>query len=200
MIGIIQRAMRASKSEKAASHERIVQEAATQLRERGADGPGVAEIMRAAGMTHGGFYKHFDSRDALVAEATERAMTENAPAIEAVISEVEDPLAAFVDWYVSEAHRDDAGHGCGVVALANDAARNVAIQAAYRTQIERYLDLLADLLGGEDPDRRARAAVTLSTLVGAVLIARALGDTPLSEGLLADVRNAVRERRLVPAG
>lgn len=199
MIDTIQRVMRASKSEKAASHERIVQEAARQLRERGAERPAVAEIMRAAGMTHGGFYKHFDSRDALVAEATERAMTENAPAIEAIVSEVEDPLAAFVDWYVSEAHRDDAGHGCGVVALANDAARNVSIRAAYRTQVERYLDLLADLVGGEDPDRRARAAVTLSTLVGAVLIARALGNTPVSDGLLADVRAAVRGRRLLPA-
>jgi TetR/AcrR family transcriptional repressor of nem operon len=199
MIGIIQSAMRASKSEKAATHERIVQEAATQLRERGADRPGVAEIMRAAGMTHGGFYKHFDSRDALVAEATERAMTENAPAIEAIISEAEDPLAAFVDWYVSEAHRDDPGHGCGVVALANDAPRSDAIQAAYRTQIERYLNLLADLLGSKDPDSRAQAAVTLSTLVGAVLIARALGDTPVSDQLLADVRDAVRERRSMPA-
>jgi TetR/AcrR family transcriptional repressor of nem operon len=178
-----------------------VQETATQIRERGADRPGVAEIMRAAGLTHGGFYKHFASRDALVAEATERAMTENAPAIEAILSEADDPLAAFVDWYVSEAHRDDAGHGCGVVALANDAPRNVAIQSAYRTQVERYLDLLADLLGdGDDADRRARAAVTLSALVGAVVIARALGDTPASDTLLADVRDAVRERRLLPVG
>jgi TetR/AcrR family transcriptional repressor of nem operon len=196
MMGIIFRRMRASQTEKAASHERIVQAAATQIRERGAEQPGVAEIMQAAGLTHGGFYKHFASRDALVAEATARAMTENIPAIEDLVSGAEDPLAAFVDWYVSEAHRDDPGHGCGVVALGNDAARSDVIQAAYRTQVERYLDLLSELTGGDESDRRrARAAVMLSTLVGAILIARALGDTPTSDALLADVRGALREHQ-----
>jgi TetR/AcrR family transcriptional repressor of nem operon len=185
--------MRASQTEKAASHERIVQAAATQIRERGVEQPAVAEIMHAAGLTHGGYYKHFASRDALVADATARAMTENMTAIEALVSGAEDPLAAFVDWYVSEAHRDDPGHGCGVVALGNDAARSDAVQAAYRTQVERYLDLLSELTGGDDADRRARAAVMLSTLVGAILIARALGDTPISDALLADVRSHVIE-------
>src|ERR1700754_1898934 len=114
--------MRATRAEKAASHERIVEEAARQIRERGADQPGVAEIMRAAGMTHGGFYKHFSSRDELISEAAERAMAD----AESVVTESlddDDPLAAFTDWYMSTAHRADPGHGCAVAALGGDAAR-----------------------------------------------------------------------------
>jgi TetR/AcrR family transcriptional repressor of nem operon len=117
----------------------------------------------------------------------------------AAVQATEDPLAAFTDWYVSSAHRDDPGNGCGVAALGNDAARADAVRGAYRAQVTRYLELLQDMLGGDDADRRQRAAVTLSALVGAVVIARALGDTPTSDMLLADVGDAVRERRLLPA-
>jgi TetR/AcrR family transcriptional repressor of nem operon len=189
---------RASQSEKQATHERIVAEAARQIRERGTDQPAVAEIMAAAGLTHGGFYKHFASRDEMLAEAAERAMRASEPLV-AAVQATEDPLAAFTDWYVSSAHRDDPGNGCGVAALGNDAARADAVRGAYRAQVTRYLELLQDMLGGDDADRRQRAAVTLSALVGAVVIARALGDTPTSDTLLADVRDAVRERRLLPA-
>jgi len=191
--------VRASRSEKQARHERIVEEAARRIRERGTREPGIAEIMGAAGLTHGGFYKHFASRDELIAAASERAMHAAEPLVTEVQSEP-DPLAAFADWYVSTAHRDDPGDGCGVAALAVDAVRDGAVRAAFRDQVTRYLELLEGMLGSEDPDRRQRAAVTLSALVGAVVIARGLGDTPTSEALLADVREAVRERRLLPAG
>jgi TetR/AcrR family transcriptional regulator, transcriptional repressor for nem operon len=154
--------------------------------------------MGAAGLTHGGFYKHFGSRDELIAAAAERAMSASGPLIAGVQAE-EDPLAAFADWYVSSAHRDDPGDGCGVAALAGDAARDSAVRGAYRAQVARYLELLQEMLGGEDQARRQRAAVTLSAMVGAVVLARALGDTPASDALLADVRDAVRERRLLPA-
>ena len=190
--------VRASQSEKQATHERIVAEAARQIREHGSRQPGIAEIMGAAGLTHGGFYKHFDSRDELIAAAAERAMSASGPFIARVQAE-EDPLAAFADWYVSSAHRDDPGDGCGVAALAGDAARDPAVRGAYRAQVARYLEMLKEMVGGEDPTRRQRAAVTLSTMVGAVVLARALGDTPASDALLADVRDAVRERRLLPA-
>ncbi|GII57351.1 TetR family transcriptional regulator [Planotetraspora thailandica] len=190
--------VRASQSEKQATHERIVAEAARQIRERGTRQPGIAEIMGAAGLTHGGFYKHFASRDELIAAAAEQAMRAAEPVVAASLA-AEDPLAAFTDWYVSSAHRDDPGDGCGVAALAGDAARDGAVRGAYRAQVARYLELLQEMLGDEDPARRQRAAVTLSALVGAVVIARALGDTPTSDALLADVGDAVRERRLLPA-
>jgi TetR/AcrR family transcriptional regulator, transcriptional repressor for nem operon len=190
--------VRASQSEKQATHERIVAEASRQIREHGTHQPGIAEIMGAAGLTHGGFYKHFASRDELIAAASERAMSASEPFIAAVQAEP-DPLAAFTDWYVSSAHRDSPGDGCGVAALAGDAARDPAVRGAYRAQVARYLELLQEMLGGEDQARRQRAAVTLSAMVGAVVLARALGDTPASDALLADVRDAVRERRLLPA-
>lgn len=190
--------VRVSRSEKQASHERIVAEAARRIRERGTREPGIAEIMAAAGLTHGGFYKHFTSRDELIAEAAEKAMKAAEPVAAAALT-AQDPLAAFTDWYVSTAHRDDPGDGCGVAALSGDAARDEAVRGAYRTQVAHYLEILEEMLGGEDPTRRQRAAVTLSALVGAVVVARALGDTPASDALLADVRDAVRERRLLPA-
>ena len=190
--------VRASKSEKQETHERIVTEAARQIREHGSREPGIAEIMRAAGLTHGGFYKHFASRDELIAAAAGQAMSASERLFAAVQAE-KDPLAALTDWYVSSAHRDDPGDGCGVAALGSDAARDDAVRGVYRAQVERYLEVLEEMVGGDDPAARQRAAVTLSTLVGAVVISRALGDTPTSDALLADVRDAIRERRLLPA-
>ena len=200
MIAIIQSRMGHSRDDKAASHERIVGIAAAQIRGSGTQQPGVAEIMRAAGLTHGGFYKHFASRHELIDEAVDRALTENEPTLEQLIDEADDPLAAFADWYVSKAHRDNPASGCGVVALGADAQRvGGAAREAYRAQVERYIARLQTLLEGDDADARRQATVTLSAMVGAVLIARALGDTPSSDELLRDVREAVRERRLLAA-
>lgn len=190
--------MRHSKEDKAASHERIVAVAAARIRESGTEQPGVAEIMRAAGLTHGGFYKHFGSRDALIAEAVERALTDSESRVTELAAGAEDPLAAFADAYVSAAHRDDPASGCGVVALGTDMPRvGGSAREAYRVQVERYLAHLQPLLGGDDDEARRRATVTLSAMVGAVMIARALGSTPGSDEILRDVREAVRERRPV---
>jgi TetR/AcrR family transcriptional repressor of nem operon len=184
--------MGASQNQKAENHDRIVEVAARQIREGGTERPSVAEIMAAAGLTHGGFYKHFDSREDLVAEAADRALGSGEEAAAAVIDGAADPLAAFVDWYVSAAHRDDPGGGCAVVALGADAPRaDGRVRAAYRAQVERYLAHLEAMLGGEDADVRRRAVVALSTMVGAVLVARAVDDEALSDEILRDVREAV---------
>src|ERR1700761_6795823 len=106
-----------SQKDKEKNHAEIVEIAAARMREAGTEGPGVAEIMKAAGLTHGGFYKHFDSRDDLVAEAVEAALAQGQEGYEAAVEGAADPLAAFVDWYLSETHRDDPGAGCAVVAL-----------------------------------------------------------------------------------
>ncbi|MGZ6638433.1 MAG: TetR/AcrR family transcriptional regulator [Solirubrobacteraceae bacterium] len=197
MIAIIQIEMRHSKEDKAASHERIVAIAAARIRESGTEQPGVAEIMRAAGLTHGGFYKHFGSRDELIAEAVERALADSEPRLVEIAAGAEDPLAAFADAYLSTAHRDDPASGCGVAALGTDMPRvGGPAQEAYRAQVERYLAHLEPLLGGGDAARR-RATATLSAMVGAVMIARALGPTLGSDEILRDVREAVGERRLL---
>src|SRR3954454_1011369 len=101
-----------SQEEKAKNHQRMVDIAARRIRESGTDGPGVAEIMSEAGLTHGGFYKHFGSRDRRVAEAVEAAIVQGRDSLEAQVEGAEDPLAAFVDTYLSTAHRDDPGTGC----------------------------------------------------------------------------------------
>ena len=180
-----------SQEEKAENHRKIVEVAAARMRESGTDGPGVAEIMKEAGLTHGGFYKHFDSRDDLVAEAVEAAIEQGREGFEAATADAEDPLAAFVDWYLSPDHRDDPASGCAVVALGSDAARSdPRVRAAYRGQVERYLSHMEELLGGgEDARRRAIGAVT--SMVGAMLIARAVDDEELSEEILREARAGV---------
>jgi TetR/AcrR family transcriptional repressor of nem operon len=183
-----------SQEAKAKNHERIVEIAARRIREAGTDGPGVAEIMSEAGLTHGGFYKHFDSRDDLVAEAVDAAIEQGSARLAQRVEGAEDPLAAFVDGYLSTDHRDDPGTGCTVVALGADAARSDdRVRAAYRAQVEHYIADMEALLGGDDADadtrRRAIAAVT--SMVGALLISRAVDDQSLSEEILREVRATV---------
>ena len=105
-----------------------------------------------------------------------------------------DPLAAFAESYLSTAHRDDPASGCGVVALGTDIPRvGGPAQDAYRSQVDRYLAHLQSLLGDEeDDDTRRKATVTLSAMIGALMIARALGPTTRSDEILRDVREAVR--------
>jgi TetR/AcrR family transcriptional repressor of nem operon len=186
-----------SRDEKARSHERIVEIAAARLRESGTAGPGVAELMKAAGLTHGGFYKHFDSRDDLVAEAVERALGDNEGFMTTLMAGAADEHAAlglFVDWYTSAEHRDTPSAGCAVVAFGADAPRaDERVRAAYTGQVQRYLVHLEALLGD-----REWAATALSTLVGAVLVARAVGPGELSDEVLAAARGSVLA--MAPAG
>ncbi|HEY2055222.1 MAG TPA: TetR/AcrR family transcriptional regulator [Solirubrobacterales bacterium] len=181
-----------SQEEKAKNHQRIVEIAARRIRESGTDGPGVAEIMSEAGLTHGGFYKHFDSRDDLVAEAVAAALEQGEEAIGEVTADAEDPLAAFVDWYLSTGHRDDPATGCAVVALGADAARaDTGLRAAYGAQVERYIAHLEELQGGGGEDARRRAIAAVASMVGALLIARAVDDKELSDEILREVRATV---------
>jgi TetR/AcrR family transcriptional repressor of nem operon len=187
--------MRHSREEKAKSHNRIVEIASARIREAGTDGPGVAEIMKAAGLTHGGFYKHFGSRDELIAEAAERTFEDSRRSMAAATHGAVDPLAAFVDGYVSAEHRDSVATGCGVVALGADAARaDARVRAAYTDQVRYYLAELERLIGGPDDDTETRkqAVVALSTLVGSLLVARAVDDPALSDEILRDVRTTLR--------
>lgn len=193
MIAIIQnrmtdiiRTMGHSQSEKTRNHDRIVEIASRRIREQGTDGPGVADVMREAGLTHGGFYKHFASRDELIAEAAQRGYDDVEQAAEAVLDGAEDPLRAFVDWYLSEDHRDAPGSGCPVVALGSDVARaGEALRDAYTGQVRRYLAHL-DEMRGSDGDTAA-----LSTLVGALALSRAVSDAELSARILREAREAV---------
>ena len=176
-----------SQDEKKANHERIVEIAAARIRESGTEAPGVAEIMQAAGLTHGGFYKHFGSRDELVAEAAERAFDASSRRTAEALEGAEDPLAAFADFYLSAEHRDGAADGCAVAGLGPDAARgDERIRARFEAGVQSYLARLEDMLGSRDD-----AVVALSSMVGALLLARAVEDPELSDELLAGVRERV---------
>jgi len=176
-----------SQDEKKANHERIVEIAAARMRQSGTEAPGVAEIMREAGLTHGGFYKHFSSRDELVAEAAEHAFAASARRTDDALDGAGDPLAAFVDFYLSAAHRDGAADGCAVAGLGPDAARgDERIRAQFGAGVQGYLARLEHMLGS-----REDAVVALSSMVGALLLSRAVDDPELSEEFLAGVREAV---------
>ena len=186
MSGIIH-GMGHSREDKARSHQRIVEIAARRFRESGTAGPGVAELMQAAGLTHGGFYKHFGSRDDLVAEAVQRALAENDGVLAALLAEAADPLAAFVNWYASAEHRD--GPGCGVCGGGPRRGR-AAFGSAGAGGLHRTGAALPRPPRGLLGDRR-RAAAALGTLVGSVLVARAVGPGELSEEILQAARDAV---------
>jgi TetR/AcrR family transcriptional regulator, transcriptional repressor for nem operon len=184
-----------SKASKANTHARLVEAAAARFKERGVDGISLSDLMKELKLTHGGFYRHFDSRDELVTEALELALTQTGQAMrEGLFDGGKANLAAFVDFYLDEAHRDQRAAGCAVAALAGDAARKSAdVQAQFRRHIERNLETLGDALraGGSTDDARATAILVLSALYGALIMARAVGDSPLSSEVLRTVRKRV---------
>ena len=189
--------MGTSQEAKAASHDRILDIAAARIRRDGIGSLTVAELMKEAGLTHGGFYRHFDSRERLVAEAAQRALTQGSePTIAAGKLGGQRGYATLVDGYLSTRHRDQPESGCGVAGVAADVARDGGpARGSYTRQVKECLAVLADLTG--NPDRQAgerEAALTLSVLVGAISMARAVDDHDLSEQILANAAVALKER------
>lgn len=185
-----------SRADKADSHERIVQAAADRFRALGLEGIGVAELMQHAGLTHGGFYRHFGSRDELVAEAVERALADGSAVADAVAADPRSTIGALVDAYLSPAHRDHVASGCAVTALANDVARSgERTRAAYTAQVDRYVALIAQLIQHLPRKRRRSAALAaLATLVGAVAMARAVNDDRVSREILKAAADELKAR------
>jgi TetR/AcrR family transcriptional regulator, transcriptional repressor for nem operon len=177
-----------SQEDKARSHERIVERAAARFRECGIDGIGLADLMKEAGLSHGGFYRHFSSRDELVAEAVEHALADGGQRV-ADIGRPDRPLTLgmLIDAYLSPAHRDHLAASCAVATMAADVARGEdRARAAYSKQVEVYLRLLTDLVSGPNKKiKRARAITALAALVGSVSMARAVKEEKLSREILA---------------
>jgi TetR/AcrR family transcriptional repressor of nem operon len=133
-----------SKVEKAESHERIVKVAAGIFRELGVDGISLADLMKCAGLTQGGFYRHFGSRDDLVTEAVARALKDGSAVADAIAVNPRSTIGTVVDAYLSVAHRDNVASGCALTALANDVARSTdRARSAYSLQVGRYVDLIS---------------------------------------------------------
>ena len=179
-----------SKAQKTRTHKRIVDIASKRFREKGLAGLGIAELMKEAGLTVGGFYKHLDSRDELVAEAVSLAFggwKRRVDAAKAGGPSVS--LAKLIDDYLNEAHRDNPGTGCAFSALAPEIARsNTQTRALTAEQVRNDIQLIAGLLPGKDKSRaRSRAILTFSALVGAMSLARAVSDEELSREILETV-------------
>jgi TetR/AcrR family transcriptional regulator, transcriptional repressor for nem operon len=189
--------MGTSRAEKAASHDRILDIAAARIRRDGIAGLAVADLMNEAGLTHGGFYRHFDSREQLVGEATQRALSQGSEWT--VVSGRlggRRGLGALVDGYLSPWHRDHPETGCGVAGVASDVARDgTPARASYTRQVKECLTVIGDLIDGFDHRAAERqATITLSLLVGAITIARAVDDPGLSDQILTNAADALKER------
>ncbi|CAB3731526.1 TetR/AcrR family transcriptional regulator [Paraburkholderia rhynchosiae] len=174
-----------SQADKLATHQRIVQIAACRFRERGVDGISVGDIMKEAGLTVGGFYKHFESRDTLVTEAFITALHD----IEHFQNALQTEPQRAISTYVSGSHRNNVGRGCPISALVNDVARAPdATREAFTESVSEIIALLAQSLP-ETEDAQAKAVMIFSTCVGSIALARAVNDPSLSnkiiEGALA---------------
>ncbi len=190
--------MRYSREHKLETHERIVKRASVRLREKGAHGIGVADLMKDAGLTHGGFYAHFDSREALVIEAFAYAMDRSTERWRKLGEQTppEKRLAAIVDSYLTATHRDDPGHGCAVPTLGAEIAReSPKTRKAFAAKLEQMVDMIAEQIPAL-PRKAARkqAEATLATMMGTLVLARIAGNGEFSDEILAAGREAVLER------
>jgi len=184
---------------KEATHERIVEVAARAIRRSGYGGTGVADIMKEAGLTHGAFYAHFPSREAMLAEAADRAGAESveASAKIAAVAPRRQALPVLVRAYLSKAHIENAEVGCPVAALGSEMPRQAP---EVRRAATRRIKEMIDLVSRQSPDWGQRGAhehalVTVATMVGALMLARAVDEPALSDAIRKAALN-----HLVPAG
>jgi TetR/AcrR family transcriptional regulator, transcriptional repressor for nem operon len=182
--------MRVSRDKAAENRERIVDTASRLFREKGFEGVGVDAIMNGAGLTHGGFYGHFGSKDDLAAEAVARALERSVEKQSRYTN-----LSDLVSEYLSERHCADRANGCTIAALGDEIARQRngvrrALTEHVRGQLDRFTRLLRN---GPAARRRKRAIATLVGMIGALTLARAVDDPALSKEILAVARNAFGE-------
>ena len=190
---------RTDASRKEATHERIVNAAARAIRRSGYGGTGVADIMKDAGLTHGGFYAHFDSREAMLAEAADRAGADTVATMTRVADAAppDHALQAMIRAYLSKAHVEAVETGCAVAALGSEMPRQAPpVRRAATRRIKEMIDLVArQSPDWGQPGAHERALVTVATAVGALVLARAVDDPKLSDALREAALN-----QLTPAG
>lgn len=190
--------MRYSREHKQETHQRIVRKASVRLREKGAHGIGVADLMKEAGLTHGGFYAHFDSREALVIEAFAYAMDRALEHWRKITGQAapDKRLASIVNSYLTTLHRDNPGQGCAVPALGAEIAReSPKTRKAFATKLEEMIEMMADQLP-DLPRKAARkqAVATLATMMGTLVLSRIAGNGEFSEEILGAGREAAFAR------
>jgi TetR/AcrR family transcriptional regulator, transcriptional repressor for nem operon len=190
--------MRYSDTHKAETHTRLLKLAGLALREKGPDKLAVANLMAEAGLTHGGFYAHFASKEALLAEALESIFADSTQKLHHTAEGLppRKALTRFIDSYVSSAHRDRVASGCPIVALNSDLPRQ---PRRFRAAFDAGVRALADTLAGWMEKARidggvALAVSVLAAMAGTVAVSRAVSDKRLSDQLLADARASIKGR------
>lgn len=191
------RTLRYPPHQKEETHRRIVRSAAREFRERGLQGIGVADLMASVGLTSGGFYGHFEDRDALLAEAVTCAAEESlALMLQAAAAAPGHELEAIIDTYLSDTHRADLANGCLLPAVSAEISRQSRpVRDAFTRSLDANLSVLAELMPGRDRRQRRKSALAfLASLAGALMLARAIDDRALSDEMLATVRADLLER------
>jgi TetR/AcrR family transcriptional repressor of nem operon len=185
--------MRVSRVQAAENRQTVIDVASRLFRERGFDGIGLKDLMKGAGLTQGAFYKQFASKEDLVAQASRRALESASQRWSAAAAaNPQDPLAAVISFYLSMGHREERMDGCPVVALGSDAARQgVDAKASFEAGIREYLEMLGGWIGEAAGEEPSRAMAILSTMVGAVVLSRAVNDEQLSKQFLEAASESV---------
>jgi len=190
--------MRYDTEHKQRTHEKVVHEAANAIRLHGPDKIGIADLMSKAGLTHGGFYAHFKSKDDLIAEAISFMFEDRLEVFRNCLVGFEpaEGLARYIDFYLSTRHRDRRDKGCPVAALAGDIARMpVVARKRFEVGIQRLTDAFSDILKTmQKPQPDMLAASVVAEMVGAMTIARAVSNADLSERILDNARTNVKGR------
>lgn len=186
--------MRVSRAQADKNRDRVIDVASRLFREHGFDGIGLKDLMKGAGLTQGGFYKQFASKDDLAALASRRAMESATRRWSEVANDSADPLEAVISFYLSPDHRAERAEGCPLVALGSDAARQSAgVRKPFEDGIRAHFEVLNELTGDDkisEPD--SKAMVILSLMMGAVTLSRIMEDKTMSQGILDAAADEVR--------
>ncbi|MEI9406449.1 TetR/AcrR family transcriptional regulator [Mesorhizobium argentiipisi] len=186
--------MRVSRSQAEQNRQTVIDVASRLFREHGFDGIGLKDLMKGAGLTQGAFYKQFDSKEDLTAQASRRAMEHATRRWSSVAAGSPDPLEALIGLYLSTGHREEKSDGCPIVALGSDAARQgEEVRARFQDGIAAHLEVLDELMpAAKGPKTHRKAMAMLSLMVGAVTISRILGDEEMSQRFLDAAAGEVR--------
>ncbi|MBP2535876.1 MULTISPECIES: TetR/AcrR family transcriptional regulator [Agrobacterium] len=186
--------MRVSRAQAEENRDRIITVASRLFREHGFDGIGLKDLMKGAGLTQGGFYKQFTSKDDLAALASRRALESATRRWSAAAADTSDPLEAVMAFYLSKDHRGEKAEGCPLVALGADAARQSAdVRRPFEDGIRAHFEILDELMGDADSSSPSEKAIAiLSMMVGAVTLSRIIEDESLSERVLDAAAGEVR--------
>ena len=188
--------MRVSRAQAAENRQTVINVASRLFREHGFDGIGLKDLMEGAGLTQGGFYKQFASKNDLAAQASGRALESATSRWSAAAAEnLEDPIGAVIAFYLSAQHREEKMDGCPLVALGSDAARQgTEVKASFEAGIKAHLEVLGRMIGNTDGEKpHGKAMAILSTMVGALTLSRIVNDPDLARAFLDVAADQVRE-------